>query len=171
MNDYIQLYNINQEIYELINTNIDEETGELSQEASERFDKLQMKKEDIIQSVGLTHIINKAEAEKVDTEIKRLQSIKSIYSRREEAAKKIIRKFVKLGEEYKFPNLQVKWKKNPPSVVEDDLLDLEELRDTNPNLVKVSYSLDKMWVKELYKDGKPLPEGIAVRQDFSLQIR
>lgn len=173
MNDYIQLYNINQEIFDLINNGVNEETGELTPEVAERFQQLQLKKEDIIQSVGLTHIINKAEAEKVDAEIKRLQSIKSFYSKREDAAKRLIQKFIRLGEEYKFPNLQIKYKKNPPKVVVDDLIDLDTMYESGSTLVKrdISYSLDKNLVKEFHKDNKPLPDGVRVVQDFSLTIK
>lgn len=173
MNNYMQLYNINQEIFDLINNGVDEETGELTTETSERFQQLQLKKEDIIQSIGLTHIVNKAEAEKVNEEIKRLQSIKSHYSRREEAAKKMLQKFIRLGEEYKFSNLVVKYQKNPHRVIVDDLIDLERLHDAGSALIikDISYSLDNKLIKEYYKNGKPLPEGISVAQEFSLRIK
>ncbi len=171
MNDSLQLYEINKEIQEIIETCVDEETGEISQEAEERFSKLQLKREDIIHSVGLSYFQNQAKSEAVMNEIRRLQAIKKQFDSKQNTCERLIKKTVKLGEEFKFENLQIKWKKNPPKVVTDDLLDLNEVQSSFPELVKVEYSLDKNLVKQYAKDGKPLPEGIKTVQDFSLTIK
>lgn len=170
MNQALELYKVNKEIFDIIESSVDE-NGEISVEAIEQLDKLQVKKEDLIHSVGLTAIINGAESEKVMNEIRRLQAIKKHYDSRQSAAERLLRKSVKIGEEYSFDNLKIKWKKNPPKVETDPDLDLNDLQANFPELVKVEYSVDKNLIKEYHKNNKPLPEKVRVVQDLSLQIK
>ena len=169
------LYDINKQFADLIEdeNSINQETGELTTEATEKMKALDIQREDLIHYIGLSHFNYKAEAEKVDSEIERLQNIKKSFVNRENSLKRLLERTVRVGEEFKFSNLQIKWAKNPPSVEVDELLNLEELHSQNPELVKVttSYQLDKVKIKELKKEDKPLPKGIRVIQNNSMRLK
>jgi len=150
---------------------IDQNTGELTEEAIKKLDSLEIQKKDLIHYVGLSYFNYKAESGKVDAEIERLQNIKKHYTTRENSAKKLLSKYVRLGEELKFDNLEIKWQKNPPSIETDGFVDLAELEKQQPELVNLEYSLNKKKVKELAKAGQPLPQGIRVKQDYSMRIK
>lgn len=171
--DNFALYQINSELNAILDNEeaIDFETGEIKPEAAERIKALELKREDLIHFVGLSYFTFKAKKEAVDLEVKRLTEIKRSIARKEELAKKILSKNVFLGEEFDFQNLIIKWKKNPPSVEVDPDLDLLQLANEKPELVKVEYSLDKIRIKEMAKEGLPLPEGIRIVQDNSLLIK
>lgn len=173
MNLSLQLYDIHKGLMELLEdeNSVDQTTGELTEEAIKRLGSLEIQKKDLIHYIGLSYFNYKAESGKVDAEIERLQNIKKHYTTRENSTKKLLSKYVRLGEELKFDNLEIKWQKNPPAVEVDDFIDLEQLKASNPELVKTEYSLDKKRVKELHKAEKPLPQGIRIKQDFSMRIK
>lgn len=168
----MQLYEVNSEILALLNNEnlIDQETGEIKGDFDNTVKALNIKREALIHGVGLINRTAEADAATVDAEIKRLQAIKKIHAVKAEATDKILNRYVYEGEEFKFANLLIKWKKNPPRV-ENDEIDLNELQDTNPDIVKIEYSLDKNRIKEMKKNNIPLPAGIRVVQDYKLTIK
>jgi len=169
------LYDINKQFAELIEdeNSINQETGELTLEASEKMKALDIQREDLIHYIGLSHFNYKAEVEKVNSEIERLEAIKKSFQVKENSLRRLLEKTVRVGEDFKFSNLQIKWQKNPPSVETDLELNLEELHNQNPELVsaKTVYSLDKAKIKEMKKEDKPLPKGIRVIQSNSMRIK
>ena len=171
----LQLYEINEAFKSLVEDeeNINPETGELTDEAVKKLDSLGLQKQDLIHYIGLSYHTYLAEVQEVDIEIERLSKIKKHRNSKVNAMKRLLEKHVYLGEEMKFGNLEIKWKKNPPSVDVQDGLDLEEMHKAMPDLVRVnvSYALDKVKIKELHKANKPLPRGIKVIQNHSLQIK
>ncbi len=166
----IQLYEVSKELDALLNQ-ADPETGELPENIIEQIDALTIERDTLINQAGLIYKMAELDADKVDEEIKRLQSIKKFYTRKSEVMERLLNKTIRLGEEFKFSNLIIKWRKNPPKVETTDLLDLNELQDTNPELIKIEYSLDKAKVKELAKNNIPLPAGIKVIQEHKLTIK
>lgn len=173
----LQLYDINNDFKSLIEDedNINPETGELTEDAIKKLDELGLQKQDLIHYVGLSYHIYNAETSEVDAEIDRLTKIKKQRLNKVNAMKKLIEKNIRLGEEMKFANLEIKWKKNPPKTEIDevafDLLSFEkvypELVERNPVLKSGTKNLFKEW----YKENKPLPQGIKIIQNHSLVIK
>ena len=169
----LALYQINDEFRSLIENeeNINPNTGELTEEANKKLDALGFQKQDLIHYIGLSYHTYNAHILEVDAEIERLSKIKKHYQNNVSSMKHLLEKNIEIGDELKFNDLEIKYKKNPPAVDTDDELNLIELQKTNPELVKTSYSLDKIKVKELFKADKPLPAGIRVIQNHSLMIK
>jgi hypothetical protein len=171
----IQLYEANKE-FETLLSDIEEytdpTTGEISPEFMKKIDAVSIKREELILTAGVIYLSSKADADKVDAEIARLTALKKTYGSKSVLMDNLLNKVVRLGEEFKFSTFQIKWYKNPPSVTVAENLDLCELAGTNPNLVKTTYSLDKTYIKELDKAGKPLPDGIKVdKNKHTLRIK
>lgn len=173
MNFSLQLYDIHKGLMDLLDdeSSINPETGEITEEAIKKLDSLELQKKDLIHYIGLSYFNYKAESGKVDSEIERLQSIKKYYTTRETSVRRLLGKYVRMGEEVKFNNFEIKWQKNPPSVEADEFIDLVELAKQQPDLVNVEHSLNKKKVKELAKAGSPLPSGIRIKQDYSMRIK
>lgn len=170
MNGQLQLYKVHQEIADLIESYIDSETGELSEIANAHFNTLQLKREDAIQQLCLVNLESKAMAEAVASEMKRLAAIKKSLDNRAEAAERIIGKELAEGETYQFENAKISYRKTEIVEVEETL-DLSQLAFDQPELVKLSYAVNKTEVKKMAKDGKPIPEGILIIKKNNLVIK
>ncbi len=170
MNGQFSLYKVHQEINDLIESCIDPETGELSEVANAHFNQLQLKREDAIHQLCLVNLESKAKADTVANEIKRLGAIKKSLDTTAEAAERIIGKELSEGETYQFENAKISYRKS--EVVEvDETMDLSQLAFDQPELVKLSYAVNKTEVKKMAKDGKPLPEGILIVKKNNLVIK
>lgn len=170
MNGQFQLYKVHQEINDLIESYIDPETGELSEIANAHFNQLQLKREDAIHQLCLVNLESKTKAEAVANEIKRLGTIKKSLDTTAEVAERIISKELAEGETYQFENAKISYRKSEVVEVEDTL-DLSQLAFDQPELVKLSYAINKVEAKKMAKDGKPLPEGIVIVKKNSLVIK
>lgn len=165
-----QLYKIDKEIDNFIETFIDKETGEIISYAQGQFNKLQMRREDVIRQIALSHLFNSAKSDVVANEIKRLQSLKRSIDNRAKLAKKIIEDELQEGETFEFENVKLSWRKS--EVVEvDELTDLSQYVLDYPELIEMNYSVNKNEVKSMEKEGKPLPFGISVVKKNNLQIK
>lgn len=173
----LQLYDINNDFRSLIEDeeNINQETGELTDDAIKKLDELGLQKQDLIHYVGLSYHTYNAEVSEVDAEIDRLTKIKKQRLGKVNAMKKLIEKNVRLGEEMKFENLEIKWKKNPPKTEIDEIgFDLLAFEKSYPELVErnpVLKSGTKNLFKEWHKENKPLPQGVKIIQNHSLVIK
>ena len=165
-----QLYKVEHQIDNFIETFIDKETGEIIPYAEGYFNKLQIKKEEAIHQIALSHLTNEAKSEVVSLEIKRLQSLKKSIDNRSKLAKRILEHHVAEGETYEFENAKIGWRKSAQVDV-DELLDLSELVLEYPDLIIVQHSLNKNEVKAMVKNDKPLPVGIEIIEKQNLQIK
>lgn len=170
MNGQFQLYKVHQEITDLIESQIDQETGELNQVANAHFDALQLKREDAIHQLCLVNLESKAKADAVANEIKRLAVIKKSLDNMAEASERIISKELAEGETYQFENAKISYRKSE-AVEVDETLDLSQLAFDQPELVKLSYAVNKTEVKKMAKEGKPIPEGILIVKKNNLVIK
>src|SRR5574340_281444 len=92
------LYDINKQFAELIEdeNSINQETGELTPEASEKMKALDIQREDLIHYIGLSHFNYKAEVEKVDSEIERLTAIKKTVQTKADSLRKLLERTVRV---------------------------------------------------------------------------
>ena len=83
--------------------------------------------------------------------------------------KNVLIKFVEPNETIDSDQFRLSWRKS--TTVEKDLfLDMEEFAKKFPELVKVSYELNKMEIKKIAKAG-PIPEGIKLVTNNNIQIK
>lgn len=162
-----QLYNINSKLYEII----DNYDGEANEELLNRVDSLLKTKEAVIYNLGLYFFDIKSKIDSLTLEIERLNNLKNKFKKTIELIEKLFEKYVKEGEEYNFDLFSVKWRVNPPKIEEDLFLNLQDLKQKYPELVKIRYELDKTKVKEFYKKNNFLPEGISIKQNKSIIIK
>lgn len=172
MDTSLKLYNINEEIEEIINDEnlVNQETGEFTEEGLKRFESLQLVKADIIKSLGLANIFYNAQTDMVANEIKRLQGIKKSYESRANAVKKLLTQNLTEGEKYEFDTVKISWRKSEETLI-DELLDLTQFSIDYPELVKIETIIKKAEIKALHKEGKPLPVGIKIIEKQNLQIK
>lgn len=177
MNFSLQLYDINNEFKSLIEDedNINSETGELTEDAIKKIDGLGLQKQDLIHYIGLSYHIYNTEVSEVDAEIERLTKIKKQRLNKVASMEKLIEKNIRLGEEMKFENLEIRWKKNPPKTEIDEIeFDLVAFEKSHPDLVErkpILKSGTKNLFKEWHKDNIPLPRGVKIIQNHSLVIK
>ena len=170
MEGQFSLYKIHAEVINLIESQVDPATGELPKIAAAHLNTLSIRRADAIHQISLFHLENKAKAEAVEGEIKRLQLIKNSFEIRESFAKKIIERELADGETFEFENAKISYRKSEVVEVGDDL-DLSQLAFDQPELIDISYSLKKAEIKKLAKDNKPIPEGITIVKKNNLVIK
>jgi len=168
----MKLYEISNEIKRLIDDSVDPETGELLPEASDQLDKLHTNKLEKLSDVVLFIKNEDSFADAIDAEIKKLQSKKKTVQSRVNYLKEYIKRNIVEGEKIEQPNFILSWGKSE-SIETDPIMDLEEMHKKNPVLVKknISYSVDKIEAKKLYKETGILPEGFKLITKQNLQIK
>lgn len=173
----LQLYEINESFRSLIENeeNINPETGELTEDAVKQLDSLGFQKQDLIHYIGLSYHTYTADVAAVDIEIDRLSKIRQQRSKRVTSMKRLLEKNVRLGEEMKFKDFEVKWKTNPPKTEIDEVtFNLEEFEKSHPELIERKPTLKsgtKDLFKKWHKEEKPLPQGVRIIQNHSLVIK
>lgn len=173
MNSTLQLYEIHEMIYSIMNSeeSFNPETGELLPEAERQFKALNLGKERLCKDVALYGIECDHTAEIISQEIKRLQGLKKSYENRKEAVKKILRNVIPEGEKMDLGTVKVSWRKSEQVVVDEILFDVESFGKLHPELVKVTTELKKTEVKQYIKNTGVTPEGIEIKTNNSLQIK
>ena len=108
-------------------------------------------------------------AQHVANKIKQLNDIKRSYTQFENTLKNVLKKFLEPGETFESEDFKISWRKS--TTVEKDLfLDMEEFSKKFPELVKITYDLNKTEIKRIAKTG-PLPEGIKLISNNNIQIK
>jgi len=168
----MKLYEYKNEIKKLIDESVDPETGELSQEASEQLDLLYSNKLEKISDVVFFIKNEQSFVDAIDVEVKKLNDKKKFVINRVNFLKDYIKRNINEGEKIDQPSFTISWRKSE-SVEVDIIMDLEELHKTSPEIIKqnISYSVDKVKAKEIFKKTGILPEGISIVQKNNLQIK
>lgn len=165
-----ELFQINNFVTKLLVDNVDEETGEIENEKV--FDFLanaDLKRIDLLSTATISLKHYRDLAQHVGNKIKQLNAIKKDYLQFENTLQKILLKFLEPGETLESDSFKISWRKS--TTVEKDLfLDLEDFAKKFPELIKVSYDLNKVEIKRISKTG-PLPEGISLVINDNLQIK
>jgi len=168
----MNLYQINNEVKRLIEDSVDAETGEIAEEAFEKLNALELSKQEVINNTALTYkeIDNFRTA--IKNEIARLKDIDRSVSRKQELIRRYLSQNIGEGEKIQTENYTITWRKSAKIVQDDNLISLEELKKRNNDSVreKVVLELDKKYLTELAKAGKPLPEGVQYVKINNIKI-
>lgn len=167
----MNLVKINHDIEDLINSLTDPETGEISEEAWEQIEALQLTKDELVTNYGMKFKKLLAEAEFWKAESKRLAHYAKINENIAERIKGLLSKSLTAGEKIKTTEIEIGWRKS--EVVEiDELADMESLYKSHPELIKqeVSYKADKNTIKAYLKGGIGI-KGIRLTEKQNIQIK
>lgn len=165
-----ELFQISNFVTRLLVENVDEETGEIKDEKIFAFlQTADVKKAELISTATVSLKHYRDLAQHVANKIKQLSDIKKSYSQFENTLKNVLIKFVEPNETIESDQFRLSWRKS--TTVEKDLfLDMEEFAKKFPELVKISYELNKMEIKKIAKAG-PIPEGIKLVTNNNIQIK
>ncbi len=168
----MKLYEYSNEIKKLIDESVNSDTGEISETISQQLDKLYTDK---LQKIGDIVLFIKNEdafIDAIDNEIKKLQEKKKVVKNKTAYLIEYIRRNITEGEKIEQPNYTISWRKSS-SIELEDIIDLEEMHERNPELVKkkISFEVDKIRAKEVYKKTGVLPEGLKIIEKNNLQIK
>jgi hypothetical protein len=180
------IYQISEAIRDVIENDINEETGEIEYDVSDKLETMQIAKEELTKNVILYYKETKAFQDSVKAEKKRLSDMDSQISSRLDKLKLFLSKQFEPGTKIKTEQFEIGWCKSSSvdfdaewfakkygfgldSMTEKEYL--ENLDKIAPGLVKIDYSLIKSEANKLYKDTKTLPEGLVFNEKQNLQIK
>lgn len=175
----LQLYRkhinqLNNALKELVEINVDEDTGELSNEVYEQLNAIEVQKEDIVRYATLTFNEYRVLHKTIKDEIRRLNDLAKRYERTMEGFKKMLLANVPEGEKIESDLYRISWRKSSSVEIDQDYLAenllgedefLKELESKYKDLVKVSRTLKKKEAKDLYKKTGTLPKGLKFVED------
>lgn len=177
-----QIYQVDNAVRDIIENDINLETGEIEYEISEQLEAMEIAREELTKNVILYYKETSAFQEAIKVEKKRLSDMDSQLTNRLAKLKTFIKNSVPEGEKIKTEQFQISWRKSSSFEIDKDYLDghdlmteekyLEELEKTNPELIKNVRTLKKKEVEELYKTSGILPIGLIYEKDKqNIQIR
>jgi hypothetical protein len=172
-----EIYEVEEKIIYIIDNNTDE-NGVLDEEVTDQFEALNMERKDLIKELAHSVINEKAFADSIDLEIKKLQEKKRITLNKAERLKNWVQMNIKEGEKFKEDTFTIGWRKS--SSVNAEFADPEKIYKTDPNAVlndyvkkveTVEYIIDKKKIKEGLKAKQPIPTGITVDSKNTMYIK
>ncbi len=165
-----ELYQLNNFVTRLLVENVDEQTGNIEDEKVFEFLKnADVQRTDLLTTATISLKHYRDLAGLVASKVRQLNEIKKQYSQFEETLKNILLKFLEPGETLETENFRISWRKS--SFVETDLfIDMEKFSEQFPELVNITYNLNKAEIKKIDKTG-PLPEGVRITNKMNIQIK
>jgi len=164
------LYEINQEIESVLENAIDLETGEISEEALQKINELQIAKDAKVENVALWHKNLIAESKAIADEIKALQERKKSIEKKLEWQERYLELALQ-GQKFETAKVQISYRKS--QAVEIDDLDkfIVGYKD-NPDLVtvKIDYAPNKTEIKKMLKEGQEIMGAVLVERQ-NMQIK
>lgn len=161
----MKLYEINEEIENLINGSLDRETGEVAPDFEEKYTELNMGRNDKIDNT-LAYIKNKqAEADAFDGEIKRLTALKKSAEAEADWLKGYLSRNMEAGKEiFTSAHGKISWRKSERVITEINQLPEEYIKvvtEVKPILVDI---------KKDIKAGKEVPGAkLVVYQNIQIK--
>ena len=157
------LWEIDREIDRILAGAVDEETGEINEEAFGALDALSMERKDKLINVGLAYKSFKAYAEAIKAEKQALEKRQRQAERKAEWLKDYMQMSLN-GEDFKDPKVAVAYRKvssvlvSEPSIIPDMYL---RFKDPEP---------DKTKIKDAIKAGQVIP-GAELVESVSMSIK
>ena len=164
----MNIYDIDREIESVYLNAIDPETGEISAEAVERLDALNMERAQKVENVALWHKNSVAESKAIADEIKALQERKKAIDSKIEWQKEYLNHALN-GERFETARVAVSYRKSEAVEIYDEKLFLGRYAD-DPDIVTVSYKVNKSAVKKYLKSGS-LFCGATLVERQNIQIK
>lgn len=163
------LYEINQQIEEAFAKAVDPETGEISEEAIELINALQLEKDTKIENVALWHKNTVADIKAIGDEIKALQDRKKRLESKQAWMDKYLESALN-GQKFETPKVAITYRKSTTVEIPDVPKFVRYYSDTEYVIEKVDYAPDKAAIKEAIKAGEFI-EGAALVEHQNMQIK
>lgn len=166
----MNIYQIDKEIESVLDGAVDPETGEITPEALEKLDALNVEREQKIESVGLWFKNTLAESKAIAEEISALQARKKSLDSKAEWQKKYL-EYALNGEKFETPKLAVSYRKSVSVDFDDAEAFCRNYADF-PDLVttKIERKPNKTEIKKLIKTGFLL-DGVRLEEKQNIQIK
>lgn len=157
------LYEINNELARLMSEAVDEETGEINEDAIAQIEEMQMAWDEKVENIGCFIKNLKSDAEQLKAEKMNLAKRQQVTENKAERLAKYLTDMLN-GQTYTSPRVDIKYRKSV-QVKCDDLSKVPKdyLRFKDPEL-------DKTAVKEALKSGKEV-EGCYLEETRNIQIK
>jgi len=164
------LYEINQEIESVLENAIDLETGEISEEALQKINELQIAKDAKVENVALWHKNLIAESKAIADEIKALQDRKKSIEKKLEWQERYL-EWALQGQKFETAKVQISYRKSQ-AVEIDDLGQFILRYMDKPELVTVrtDYAPNKTGIKKMLKEGQEIMGAVLVERQ-NMQIK
>ena len=164
------LYEINQEIESVLENAIDMETGEISEEALQKINELQMAKDVKVENVALWHKNLLAESKAITEEIRNLQARKKSLESKLKWQESYL-EYALQGSKFESPKVAITYRKSTAVEIADVARFIEEHKD-DPDLVatKVDYLPNKTQIKAMLNDGQVI-DGATLVEHQNMQIK
>jgi len=160
------IFDIDKEIEELMENNIDEETGELNESVWEKLEQLQMEREKKIKNIALLIKNTKASIDAIKIVKKSIEAKLTSAENKLERLRSFLA-FICNGEKMKFPEVNIYYNHSKSLKTAEDL-DLATIPD---EFIKVEKSLKVADIKKaILEEGKEF-EGVEVVETESIVVR
>lgn len=157
------LFEINSQIAELIERMIDEETGEINEDALEQLEQLQLDQDEKLEAYGMVILNLKAEAEALTEQGNRFKKRAEVKMNRMNRMMELVSRTLK-GEAKEYTNVSFGFRKsNSVNVVNEELVP-DELCSFKTKRVP-----SKTEIGKLLKAGKEVP-GCILEEKQNLQV-
>ena len=166
----MNIYQIDRQLESIYETAVDMETGEISPEAFEQIDALQMERESKVENMALWHKNTLAEAKAIGDEIKSLQGRKKALESRAEWQKEYLT-YALHGEKFSTPKVAISYRKSE-TVEFDDVERFCTANQDNDLIVTtiIERKPNKTALKKYLKDGWSL-DGVHLEEHQNIQIK
>jgi hypothetical protein len=174
------IFQVNGAIKDIIENDVDLETGEIAYDISEKLSSLQIAKEELVKNVVCGYKEINAFFKSVEEEKKRVSALYKSLEVKLKKLKAFIRENVGEGEKIKTPQFTLYWIGSSGIEYDEDYLLAEmigeeeflaRLEKTHPDLVKVTRDLKKTEASELLETTGTLPGGIKAYSRKNLAIK
>lgn len=167
------IFRLNETISNIIDSNTDPETGEISEAALLEIEKLEMNKLEKYESIALLFKNLKSFSDRIKEESKVLAERSKQYENKAERIKYFLDRQLN-GQPLETERIKVSYRKSETVEIDDLIIELNGGYDKLPGeLVKkeIVYKVDKMKVKEYSKNDLPLPNGITIQKNNNINIK
>jgi hypothetical protein len=159
----MKLWEIDAELDRILSTAVDEETGEITEEAAKALEELSIARAEKLENVALAYKMEMAFAESVKAERQALEKRQRQAERKAEWLKQYMQNSLQ-GEKFETPKVVVSYRKSQSVLIYDiGALPGEYLRYKDPEP-------DKTKIKNAIKDGASVP-GAAIVENVSMSIK
>lgn len=158
------LYQIDEQIEELTNKLVDEETGEINEDALEELEKLKMDKDAKLEGCGLVMKQLAIEVDAINDEIKALKARATAKANRHDRIGEYVKSSLK-GEKFETSKVAFSYRRSQKLEVFD-----EEIVPDDMCLFETKRSPAKAKIKQALKDGKHVP-GCVLVEKMNLQVK
>lgn len=168
----MRLYDVAAEIEAVLLAGVDQETGEISDEALRQIEELELERDRKALDLAAWVKGQEAEAEAIRQECERLSRRASVLTRRAERVRELLERVVPVGTKLSDPRAALSWRKSEAVEIRDErkLVEAWEQRELPAEVAGYKLIVSKLAVKALLRAGQAVP-GAELVQRHNLQIK